>query len=110
MNLKLGITTVLVFGIWNIPGLFDFVFSPFRFFLDFSETPQDPGHEWRFRSKLDHLIWIFGMFCAYFFPNFEKFLHSIDLISHSLRRNLFRSFIILSTLVVGWIWYLKVGR
>jgi len=35
-------------------------------------------HEWFFRSGLDHLVWVFGMFCAFAFPWLDKKLLSIE--------------------------------
>eukprot|EP00301_Raphidiophrys_heterophryoidea_P008437 c13130_g1_i2.p1 GENE.c13130_g1_i2~~c13130_g1_i2.p1 ORF type:complete len:601 (+),score=144.35 c13130_g1_i2:64-1866(+) len=74
---KFVLLTGFVVVVFEIPGVWDVVFGPFRSLLRY-RNPHHPEfddmQEWRFRSGLDRYIWIFGMFCAFNFPNFEAFI------------------------------------
>ena len=61
-------------------------------------------HEWFFRSGLDHLVWVFGMLCAFFFPNFDTSLQRLDALNHT-RRLLAKSAVVAGSLLLGGWWY-----
>eukprot|EP00300_Choanocystis_sp_HF-7_P004377 c13375_g1_i1.p2 GENE.c13375_g1_i1~~c13375_g1_i1.p2 ORF type:complete len:285 (+),score=61.59 c13375_g1_i1:826-1680(+) len=75
ITLKFGFLLGAVALVWHNRFLWDILFSPFRFVLRY-RNPHYPDfdemQEWWFRSSLDRFVWIFGMFCAYNFPNFER--------------------------------------
>jgi len=68
--------------LYDVPGTFHTVMHPFKFLLDFHDPlhPEftDALHEWFFRSGLDHLVWIFGMLCAFSFPFYDSKLQAIE--------------------------------
>ena len=53
-----------MFVLFDIDGIFEIVFSPGRFLLDFYGTL----HEWKFRVTLDHYQTWFGCCCAIMMP------------------------------------------
>lgn len=70
------------FVMWDVSDdLFDLVWKPLTFLVQYHD-PYSPSrnimHEWRFRSYLDHYIWIVGMLCAFNHPRIEAWLQTID--------------------------------
>jgi len=79
---KIGVTLGLTLVLYHVPGLFDSIFGPFRWLLEFHD-PLHPEitnalHEWSFRSGLDHVVWIFGMLCAFSFPWYDQVLQAVE--------------------------------
>ena len=74
MAIKFAIYTAIVFTIFDVPGVGEIVFTPFKFILAFRGSL----HEWLFRCGLDHYATLLGMLCAYNHPNFEKLLGFFD--------------------------------
>ena len=71
LALKIACTLAVAVALYDVPGVFNAVMYPFRALLEFHDPlhkENAPMHEWFFRSGLDHLVWIFGMFCAFAFP------------------------------------------
>lgn len=97
MAVKIISSFLVVILIWEIPGIFELLWSPFTFlvgeylsdltfmsvyFKELTQLPQISGytdpdpkkshlpllHEWHFRSGLDRYIWIIGMIYAYYHP------------------------------------------
>jgi len=60
-------------GVTQIPDVFDIIFSPFTFILQWSQM-SPPLYEWKFRSGLDHYIALYGMVFAYSYSKLEKWL------------------------------------
>lgn len=74
MATKFAAYFAVCFLIYDVEGMAEFVYSPFRWLLDLDGSL----HEWIFRTHLDHYACFFGMLCAYFHPWVEVQLAKWD--------------------------------
>ena len=74
MTVKFMIYFLLVFLMFDVPGVGNVVFKPLSFILSYENSL----HEWMFRAGLDHYATLLGMLCAYFHPNFERLMRYLD--------------------------------
>ena len=73
--LKIALTFGFAYVLYDVPGVFSAAMdwtSPLLSFHDPLHPENSPMHEWFFRSGLDHLVWVFGMFCAFAFPWLDR--------------------------------------
>ncbi|GAQ84773.1 cas1 domain-containing protein [Klebsormidium nitens] len=105
--LKFAVAVAVVIGVWEIPGMFDLLWSPFTFLVAYND-PRRPSddimHEWRFRSGLDRYIWIIGMMYAFGHPVVERWLERLEDLKSTTRQTV-RAGLTISALAVGYYWY-----
>ncbi|KAG6517411.1 hypothetical protein ZIOFF_020800 [Zingiber officinale] len=106
--IKIAICFLVIVIMWEIPRVYDFVWSPFAFLLAYNDPDATrqypPMHEWNFRAGLDRYIWILGMIYAYFHPTVEGWLEKLEQTEVKLRM-LIKTCISAICLAVGYLWY-----
>ncbi|TMW87456.1 hypothetical protein EJD97_019934 [Solanum chilense] len=106
---KFTVCFLFVILMWEVPGVFEVVWSPFTFFLGYADPdPSKPKqsllHEWEFRSGLDRYIWIIGMIYAYYHPTVEKWIEKLEE-TEVKRRISIKAAVAIMSLTMGYLWY-----
>jgi len=108
ITFKMIVTTLISVLLYDVPGVFHVVFGWTAPLLGFHDPlhPEftDALHEWFFRSGLDHLVWVFGMICAFLFPFFDRQLQALEELP-SARQTAYKAALIGGTLAIGTWWF-----
>ena len=99
MAIKFIIYFLIVFLLFDVPGVGKIVFKPLSFILSYESSL----HEWMFRAGLDHYATLLGMLCAYYHPNLERLMEYLDEKS-SAKRTAIRSGIAVVCLTAFAFW------
>ncbi|XP_020230215.1 protein REDUCED WALL ACETYLATION 2 [Cajanus cajan] len=99
---------LVVILVWEIPGVFEWVWSPFTFMLGYTDPNAKSHvsrlHEWHFRSGLDRYIWIIGMIYAYYHPTVERWMEKLEEAEVKLRISI-KAAVVLICSLVGYLWF-----
>lgn len=105
---KFAILFVIAFVMWDIKGVFSFLWRPFTLLVQYHD-PYKPSRpilsEWEFRTFLDHFVWIVGMFMACNHPRFDAWLEKLDSLP-TARSNAIKGAVVAAVGVVGY-WYVS---
>ena len=103
LTVKFVLLSVLVLSIWHVPGIFEVVWWPFKWLCMYKGSM----HEWKFRSTLDHLVWIVGMLTAYNFPRMDSVLKHIETGS-AARVYAIKGSVLAACAAIGYYYYISV--
>nr|XP_009393168.1 PREDICTED: protein REDUCED WALL ACETYLATION 4-like [Musa acuminata subsp. malaccensis] len=105
---KIAACFVVIAVIWEVPHVYDIVWSPFAFLLAYNDPDATkkfrPMHEWHFRAGLDRYIWILGMIYAYYHPTVERWMEKLEATEAKLRIFI-KTSITAICLLAGYMWY-----
>lgn len=106
---KIGAAAGVSVLLYDVQGVFHFVMAPTKALLGFHDPlhPEftDELHEWFFRSRLDHLVWVVGMLCALSFPWYDRQLQRIEEMDPARRLAATAALVGATLGVLGWYYW-----
>jgi len=102
--LKFAIYASIVAVIWEIPDVFDAVWSPWQTLLSTGGSM----HEWKFRSTLDHWSPLFGMICAWAYPHICNWFEGLEATDNKAYELLIKGVVGAVVSGITYTWYINV--
>lgn len=92
---------MVVATVWEIPAVFNAVFSPFAFLL----STEGSMHEWTFRTTLDHWATWVGMIWAWGQPWVKRSLEELELTGNESRSATVKGGILVGGGIIFYLWF-----
>jgi len=104
LGLKMGVYFVIVATVWEIPAVFNAVFTPMAPLLSTGGSM----HEWTFRTTLDHWATLVGMLWAWGQPWVKQSLEELEVPGREQRSFVVKGGILVGGFIVFYMWFTRI--